>query len=189
MRAALEKPFEAPEAAYDVQLMNGPLGNIGQFKTLAMAAKCEGIFAEQNGDWTAAARSYTDIIRLGQKVQAGTLIFMLIGVSIERIGVEALEKLEGNLTGTARGQIAATLKQLNEQRLPFGEVEWRERYLRRRGSPTPLHYVIFTRHVRAAIESGKAKHMQAYQSLESIASKLAQPARSNPGNPSGGPGE
>ena len=186
MRAALEKTFEAPESTYDNQLINTVLGNIGRFKTLALAAKCEGVLAERNGDFPSAARSYVDIIRLGQKVQAGPLIFMLIGVSIERIGVEALEQLEPKLVNPARSQIASTLKELNEVRVPFEEVEWRERYLRRRASPTPIHSLIFTRHVRAAIEKGKQKHTQAYQSLGALASKLAQPV---PAVPNGAPGE
>ena len=120
------------------------------------------------------------------KLKAGPLIFMLIGVSIERIGVEALEQLEPKLVNPARSQIASTLKELNEVRVPFEEVEWRERYLRRRASPTPIHSLIFTRHVRAAIEKGKQKHTQAYQSLGALASKLAQPV---PAVPNGAPGE
>ena len=131
--------------------------------------------AEQNGDYASAARSYVDIIRLGQTIQAGPLIFMLVGVSIERIGVEALTELEPNLGGETRSQIAGTLKQLNETRLPFERVEMRERYFIRRGSPTPIHYLLFTRHVRAAMDRGKQKHTQAYQSLDALASKLAQP--------------
>jgi hypothetical protein len=186
MRAALERPFEAPESTYDNQLINAVLGNVGRFKTLALAARCAGALAEQNGDFPSAARSYLDIIRLGQKIQAGPLIFMLIGVSIERLGVEAMEKLEPNLTGGFRAEIATTLKQLNETRLPFEEVQRREQYLRRRASPTPLHYIIFTRHVRAAMESGKQKHALAWQSLDAIASKLAQPT---PRTPTAAPGE
>ncbi len=186
MRAALEKPFEAPEGAYHVQSVNPVLDNIGRFKELALLLKCEGLLAEQNGNFAAAARSYIEIIRLGQKIQAGPLIFMLIGVSIERIGVEALTQLEPNLAGDPRSQTSATLKQLNETRLPFEEVEMRERFFRRRGSPTPIHYLIFTRHVRAAIERGKQKHTQAYQSLDALASKLAQPV---PSVPTAAPGE
>jgi len=175
MRAALEKPFEAPEAVYDPQINNAHLNDLGRFKALALAAKREGTLAERDGDYASAARSYVDIIRLGQTIQAGPLIFMLVGVSIERIGVEVLTELEPNLTGDTRSQTAAVLKQLNETRLPFAEVEMRERYFRRRGSPTPIHYLIFSRHVRAAMDKGNEKHMQAYQSLDALASKLAQP--------------
>jgi hypothetical protein len=180
MRAALEKPFEASEAVYDPQPNNTMLNDVGGFKALALAAKREGSLAEQDGDSASAARSYVDIVRLGQKIQAGPLIFMLVGVSIERIGVEALTELEPNLTGDTRSQTAATLKQLNETRLSFEEVEMRERYFRRRASITPIHYLIFTRHVRAAMDKGNDKHMQAYQSLDALASKLAQPARTVP---------
>jgi hypothetical protein len=180
MRAALEKPFEAPEAVYDPRASNAMLNNVGRFKALALAAKREGMVAEQNGDYAGAARSYMDIIRLGQSIQAGPLIFMLVGVSIERIGVEALTQLEPKLTGDTRSQTAATLKQLNETRLPFEEVEMRERYFRRRASPTPIHYLVFTRHVRAAMESGKQKHALAWQSLDALGSNLAQPAPTVP---------
>jgi hypothetical protein len=186
MRAALEKPFEAPEAVYDPQANNANLNNVGTFKALALAAKREGTLAEQNGDYASAARSYVDIIRLGQTIQAGPLIFMLVGVSIERIGVEALTELEPNITGDTRSQTAAALKQLNETRLPFAEVEMRERYFSRRASPTPIHYLIFSRHLRAAMNKGNEKHTQAYQSLDAIASKLAQPT---PRTPTAAPGE
>lgn len=175
LRKALQQPFEAPPAAYDTAAAGSTLNQIASMKSLALALKNEGLNAQRQGDIPSAARSYIDILRLGQKIEAGPLIFMLIGVSLERIGLEALEKIEPELTPPARSEVAAALKQINTQRIPFSSIEDRERYIRRRNSPTPLHYLIFSRHLRAAMDKGQQKYEQTVQAVDALASKLQRP--------------
>jgi hypothetical protein len=175
IREALTQNFEAPAATYDVATIGAILLQAGSIKSLSHLLKNEGLSFELQNKPAEAARSYTDIIRLGQKVESGPLMFQLIGVSIERIGVEAFDKLEPYIQSPARGEIAAALRQINSQRVPFEVVEERERYFRRRGSPTPLHFLFFSRQSRAVITNGQNKHALARQSLDALASKLERP--------------
>ena len=174
IREALTQSFEAPAATYDVRANNTPLNQVGSFKGLALLLRNEGLNFELQDKPAEAARSYIDIIRLGQKVESGPLIFMLIGVSIEHIGVEALDKLEPDLPSPVRAEIVRALREINSQRVPFAVVEERERYFIRRGSPTPLHFMFFVRKTGPAIAKAKSKHAQAHQALSDLALELEQ---------------
>lgn len=178
IREALTQTFEAPAATYDMATIQTPLNQVGTFKALALLLKNEGLHFELQNKPTEAARSYTDIIRLGQKIESGPLMFMLIGVSIERIGLEALEKLEPRIPTPTRAEISTALRQINSQRLPFAAIEERERYIRRRNSPTPLHFLFFSRQSRAFIANAQNKYEPAWQSLDALASKLERPRAS-----------
>ncbi|MGZ8939748.1 MAG: hypothetical protein ACXW32_11100, partial [Limisphaerales bacterium] len=158
IREALTQTFEAPAATYDMATINTPLNQVGSFKSLALLLKNEGLNYELQNKPAEAARSYTDVIRLGQKIETGPLMFMLIGIAIERIGIESLGKLDPNIPSPARSEIGTALRQINSQRVPFGAIEERERYIRRRNSPTPLHFLFFSRQSRAYIANAQNKY-------------------------------
>lgn len=172
VREALTKPFEAPAAMYDIHTMNTSFTQVGGFKKLALMLKNEGTHYENQGKMAEAGRCYADVIRLGLKVERGPLIFMLIGVSFERIGLEALEAIEPKIPARARKELSAGLREMNSQRVPFAEIEERERYIRRRHSPTPFHYLIFAGQARAGIVNAQNKYEPAWQYLDALASKL-----------------
>ncbi|HEX7860765.1 MAG TPA: hypothetical protein VF773_10590 [Verrucomicrobiae bacterium] len=176
LREALNQPFQLPEEAYSQSTIDKVIGNIGSFKTLAIVLKNEGLAAEQRNQTTNAVASYLDLIRFGQKIESGLLIFALIGVSIERMGVEALTAIEWKIEPPLRAQIAAELRSLNSKRVPFPQIEEGERFILRRSSPTPIHFLILRRAVRPAIEKGKVKYDQASKDLETLAAKFDQPS-------------
>lgn len=175
-REALTQPFEAPPTAYESPAMGGTvLNDLGSLKLLALALKNEGAYFESRNETVKAAESYADIIRLGVHIESGPFLFAMVGISIERLGIEALQKIAPSLSVAARSQLAATLREINSHRVPFGSIEERERHLRRRHSPTPLHYLIFSRQLRAARDSTQNKYETTWQAVDALASKLALP--------------
>jgi hypothetical protein len=173
LREALQQKFEAPEGAYGSPAdMSTVLNQVGSFKALALALKMEGRFYEHLNQPAKAAHSYADIIRLGTKTEAGTLIFAMVGVGIERIGIEALHELEPALHGPIRKEISLKLNEINSQRVPFQTIVDRERYIRVRHSPTPLHYLVFSRQVRGAATRTQDKYETSYQAVDALANKL-----------------
>jgi hypothetical protein len=173
LREALNQKFEAPEKAYDNPAALGAgQYEIGSFKGLALILKNEGRFYENQSKPLEAAHSYADIIRFGTMVEAGPFLFAMIGVGVERIGVEALQELEPKLQGPSRKEIASKLREINSERVPFPTIVDRERYIRRRHSPTPLHYLIFSRQVRASAARTRDKYETAYQAVDALANKL-----------------
>ena len=172
LREALIQPCEAPPETYQAGMVN--VSDMGSFKNLALVLRVEGKQAELQNRPADAARSYLDMIRLGQKVEYGPLVSLMIGLSIEKSGLESLEKLEPQLAGPTRAEIANTLKQLNTQRIPYTEIEERERYIRRKLSPTPLHYMIASRAVRAAMNKGQEKYEAMKEETERLATELGK---------------
>jgi hypothetical protein len=172
LREAFNQEFGLPEEAHDQSVLTQALGDVGSWKALALALKSEGLAAELSNANAEAIQSYLDLIRYGQKIECGLLIFALVGVSIERMGVDALTAIEPKINPPHRAQIAAELRALNSKRVPFTQIEEGERFILRRSSPTPLHFLILRRSVRPAIEKGKVRYNQASQDLESLAAKF-----------------
>jgi hypothetical protein len=176
LRAALTQRFEAPAAAYDQRTLDRVLSEF-PVKALALTLRTEGRAAELNGKIVDAARSYVDIIHLGTKVASGPVIFSMIGLGIERLGIEALQELEPRLPSPARNEIAAKLRTINDDRINFTVVEERERHFRQQNSPSPLHFMFFSRQLRQGVESARHKHELSGQAVDALASKLDLPPK------------
>src|SRR5690606_27750613 len=73
VREALTQKFEAPIAAYDVATMGNIMPELGSFKSLALALRNEGAYWESRTNYVKAAEAYLDVIRLGTKVESGTI--------------------------------------------------------------------------------------------------------------------
>lgn len=172
VRDALAQKFEAPSAAYNIKTLDTVLKELGSFKSLALALRNEGNFHESQTNIAIATQSYLDVVRLGTKVESGPVIFALVGIAIERIGLSALEQLSPDLPVEARKQLAATLRKINSERIPFGEIEQREGLILRRNAPTPIHVLILSRFNRAPILSAQSKYEQASLAVEALARKL-----------------
>jgi len=171
VREGLKLRAELPADSYEQRDL--ALGKVGGFKGLANAMKVEAQYAELQGKQGEAANSYLDIIRFGQKVEAGLLIHFLVGLSVESIGLRGLEGLEPNLQGAERARVAAELLALRESRLPFREVLERERYYMRRNSATPLHYFVGLYMTKAAIAKAQGKHEKHGEELARVAGRFA----------------
>lgn len=172
VRDALAQKFEAPSAAYNIKTLDTVLKELGSFKSLAIALRNEGKFHESQTNLATATQSYLDVVRLGTKVESGPVILALVGISIERIGLSALEQLSPDLTAEEGKQLASHLRKINSERIPFGEIEQRERLILRRNAPTPIHVLILSRFNRAPLLSAQSKYEQASLAVEALARKL-----------------
>jgi hypothetical protein len=139
---------------------------------LALALNNEASFAEQRGKYDEAATVYLDIIRFGQKVETGPIIFMLVGASIEQIGFRGLDQIRDRITSPERSKASAQLKVLNQNRISFEQVMERERYFARRNASTPLHYFVGVFQSRAPIQKAKAKYEKHLRDAQVLASDL-----------------
>jgi hypothetical protein len=172
-REAFRQKFEAPENAYGTSLSVGEvLVELASIKFLSYALKNEGRLYELQNKPLEAGRSYTDIIRFGTKIERGTFMLAMMGMSVEQFGLKPLQQLAPTLSVPARNEIAATLRDINSQRVPVHEIEERERFFRRRHSPTPLHYLFFSRQIRAKAARTRADCETAHEAIEKLAGKL-----------------
>lgn len=155
VQSALELPFEAPLDTYSQT--NPPLADLATFKTIALALRAKGWEAERRRADREALASYISIIRLGQNVEHGPLVALLVGMSIEKSGLEAIEKVTARLTPTEREELAEKIQSLDRQRLPFSEVMLRERYFAHRITRNPLRLVLGWFQSRTAFDKAEQK--------------------------------
>jgi hypothetical protein len=114
----------------------GHLSELADLKRLAQAFMAEGRFAEDKGSFDDAARTYLELIRLGDhSAQGGVLIDALVGVAIDNMGLAGLQKTTGQLDAKTCRDAAATLETLNGQRQSWGDVLQQERAWSRRTYP------------------------------------------------------
>jgi hypothetical protein len=174
VRQGSKLKVEVPGDAY-VQ-KNLALDKLSSFKGLAQAMKVEGQYAELQQRYGDAANTYLDIIRFGQKLEAGPIIHFLMGLAVEKIGLRGLEHLEPNLQGAERAHVSAELRTLTGSRLAFKEVLDRERYFMRRNSATPVHYFMGLYLTKAAVSKARAKHEKHGEDMARVASSFARKA-------------
>ena len=178
LRRGLGKRFEAPAETYSMETFGAiVMPNMALFKRLGQTLKAAGKNAEEEAKFAEAASIYLDLIQFGQKAQAGPVIFCLIGLAVEDMGLRGLQNLESNLNGSERAQVASKLEQLVAERLSFEEILKRERYFGRRNSPTPFHYLISVRMSRPAIQSAHAKYDRQVKAERDFIAKLRSEAK------------
>jgi hypothetical protein len=176
VRAGLKKRFEAPAETYDMQAFaNLVMPNMSYLKQLGKAIKAEGTLAEDSGKYTEASTIYLDLIECGQKIQAGPLIFLLMGLAVEDMGHKSLQGIEKHLKEPDRQEIATRLSKLAENRIPFEEILARERFFARRNSPTPFHYLFFARMMKAGIDSAERKYDTMVKAEQQLLDQFKQP--------------
>jgi hypothetical protein len=170
VESALKLPFEIPLRMYSIS--NSPLRDLSAFKTLAHALRLKGMDAAQRGMNADAATNYINIIRLGQHVEHGPLIALLVGIAIEKMGLDALEQLAVKLTPEQRKNLAGQIESLDKQRLPFPEIITREYYFARQVTGNPIKLLIARFMSRAAIAKAEKKQ-------ERLSSDFHRAAKSN----------
>ena len=172
-RAGLKKKFEAPAETYRMETMaSRVMPNMALLKQLAQAVKAEGENLEDQGRFGEAAWIYVELIEYGQKVQAGPVIFCLVGLALEDMGLKALQGIETKLKDLERAQVVSRLEQLAAERISFEDVIKRERYFGRRNSLTPFHYLIALRMSRPAMDNARAKHDREVKAERDFIAKL-----------------
>jgi hypothetical protein len=101
---------------------------LADMKRLAQALAAEGRLAEMENRLGDAAKSYLDVISLGNKsTRGGVLIDHLVGTAIEAIGTSYLQKHVDQFDAKTCRETAATLETLDAQRQTWNEVMQQER--------------------------------------------------------------
>lgn len=109
------------------------LDRLAALKRLAYAFVAEGRLAEMEKRPGDAAKSYLDVIHLGnESARGGVVIHQLVGTAIESIGVGNLQKLTDQLDAKPCRETAATLESLDSHRQTWNEVMQQERDWSRR---------------------------------------------------------
>jgi hypothetical protein len=173
VESALKLPFELPLSTYS--LTNSALPELGRFKTVALALRAKGREAEIRGANAEAAAVFTEIIQMGQLVEHGPLIALLSGISIEKIGLDAIEKVASRLSAAQQQNLAEQLETLNKQRLAFAEVTLRERYFARRITGNPVKLLLAWYMGRNVIQTAHKKQERISSDIERVAKTLRLP--------------
>ena len=174
-REALPLETEASAAWYDPPHL--PMGQLGKFKKLAQAGQVAALYAEAQGDLDQATQIYLDTIRMGQGIEHGPAICLLVGIAIESMGLSNLQKLAPRLSDPQKAKLAEELYALNGARIPFDEVLRRETYFAQQSAPTVLHQLVFRFHpsVKKSRATIQAKYDTFEQTMAQVAQALADP--------------
>jgi hypothetical protein len=104
--------------------MSNHISELADVKRLAQAFDAEGKLAEMENRPANAVKSYLDIIHLGiESSRGGMLIDELVGLAIESIGRDALQKISNQLDAKTCREGAATLEKVDSQRQTWNEVK------------------------------------------------------------------
>ncbi|MGH7976542.1 MAG: hypothetical protein ACREDS_07985 [Limisphaerales bacterium] len=96
-------------------------------RNLAQAFVAEGKLAEKENRFGDAAKSYLDAIRLGnESARGGTIVDGMIGVAINSLGAEQLQKLTDSLDEKSCRETTATLEILAAQRQTWADIMQQE---------------------------------------------------------------
>ena len=140
-RAGLQKQCQVP---LDYNPTNDIMPRLEGIKFLGCGFAAEGDLEKIEGHPDQAAKSYLDIIHLAnESSRGGAFIHELVGIAVEHIGTDALQKLLPQLDAETCRQTAATLETYDAQRQPWGEVLADEHAWSRRAYPI-VHYDMVT---------------------------------------------
>jgi hypothetical protein len=112
------------------------LDQLAALKRLAFAFAAEGRLAEMENRTGDAAKSYLEVIHLGhESARGGVIIDELVGIAIEAVGGEDLQKLLAQMGAKNCLETVVTLETLDSQRQTWDEVMQQERDWSRRTFP------------------------------------------------------
>jgi hypothetical protein len=126
MREALKRRAELPAKFYTGA--NSPMADLQAIRGLVETAKLQAIQYQQDAQWDSAGDVYLDIVRLSHRVQRGTMVCVLIGIAIEKQGLDGLNELSSHLTAQKKQALARELAQLGKSAVTLNDVRERELY-------------------------------------------------------------
>jgi hypothetical protein len=136
-------------------------------KNLAQALATEGKLAEKENRFSNAAKSYLDLIHLGnESARGGVLVDEMIGTAMESIGVENLHKLVDQLDAKSCRETAAALETLDSQRQTWEKVMQQERDWSRRTFPG-IRYELVRLMGRSSVQEIYQKAEQKFDAQQS----------------------
>jgi hypothetical protein len=136
-RVALNLPGEAPASAYRAGNASGTWDLVALRRELASLFFIQAKYAAEQHHVVEAADACIDAIRLGQSVEHGPLIDLMIGSGIELGGIRELEKLIPELRPDDFRRVIPRLTALNQSRIAFSEVRRRELYFGEKNQDHP----------------------------------------------------
>ena len=160
LRVGLSRTCAVPlEAALST---NTFILQLGTTKQLALLLAVEGRLAELENRLGDAARSYVDIIHLGNETsRGGFLIHRLVGIACEAIGYSHLVKVAPQLNREQSMSLRAELEKVDEQAVTWSKVIQGEKVFVRhelRQTFNPIRHVVGWWQNRQHIKRTEAKH-------------------------------
>src|ERR1700722_12077916 len=112
---------------YSETYASNHLSDLASLKRLAQAFAAEGRLAEMENRPNDAAKSYLEVIHLGnESSRGGTLTDELVGMAIEAIGTSSLQKLVPELNAQSCRETADALETLDSQKQTLNEFMQQE---------------------------------------------------------------
>jgi hypothetical protein len=125
-RAGLQAQCRVPIQFSETYMINH-LNDLAALKRLAQAFAAEGKLNEMENRPDNAAKSYLDIIHLGnESSRGGILIDELVGIAIESIGRDSLQKISNQLDAKSCRESVAALETLDSQKQTWKDVMQQE---------------------------------------------------------------
>lgn len=119
LRQGLDRECVAPPIVSFKQL----LPELTDFRRLGGALLLEGELAEREGRLANAARSYRDCLRLGSRIpRGGSVIHGLIGITVQEMGLRALNRVADRLDAPAAAALAREMEALHREAVPLSDV-------------------------------------------------------------------
>jgi hypothetical protein len=125
------------------------------FRSLAQAFVAEGKLAEKENRFGDAAKSYLDVIHFGNEAgRGGVIMDEMIGIAVESLGVQQLQKTAGDLNANSCRDTIQTLEALAAHRQSWADVlqqedNWARRtYSGLQGQMLILYYHLIYFHAR-----------------------------------------
>jgi len=138
------------------EIWSNHLSDLASLKFLAQAFLAEGKLAEMENRPNVAAKSYLDVIHLGnESARGGVLIDQLVGIAIEATGTSHLTNLLTRLDAKSCRECAATLENLDSQRQTLDEVMQQENDWSRRTFPGVRNEIARLK-TRKSLQAGQA---------------------------------
>ena len=146
VRLGLSRESRLPTEFTQVYISNH-LPELAVIKRLALTLAAEGKVAEKENRMDDAIQSYLDAARLNGQMRGSVMIDALVGIAVEAIGVNPLQKLSNGMTREQRQEVIKALTQVYTNRDSFEEVLKNEKKLRSQNSrnsrPVCLSYHLF----------------------------------------------
>ncbi|HWY75048.1 MAG TPA: hypothetical protein VN281_05495 [Verrucomicrobiae bacterium] len=164
------------------------LAELPRLRVLAQLLAAKGQLAEMEGRPADAARSYADVIRLGNEVsKGGLMINRLLGIAIESTGYRPLVTLVPQLSCEQTKPVIASLERIDENGVKWEDILRTERRFTRhqlRQMNTLVAWVANWPSKQRAIEKSREKHYVILARVRLVAAELALRCyRSAHGNP------
>jgi len=157
--------------------ISGLLGDLANFKSLALLLEEEGRLAEMEIRYGDAAHSYLDAIRFGNEISRGAFIInRLVGIACEALGGSRLASLVPKLKPDEARSVIAALEKVDAAHVTWAEVRRNEdrfsRYQLTKGF-NPITWVMTRLQGWRSIQRAKMRHNRVIAHERLLAIELA----------------